>query len=231
MRLLTWNVRRGSYARKALLLEQFSADVAVIPEISCPDFQSHQVVWVGKNPKQGMAVIAREPYQLRRLPEIPNTPKFIIPIEVSGPRSFVLLAVWTLGEKAAPYVEAAVKALDMYSPIFESLPVVMMGDFNSNAMWDKQHPSHLNHSALVKKLNALGITSAYHHNRSVNHGEEPKSECTFYLYGHENRAYHIDYCFIPTIWADQIDCVSIGNYSDWREHSDHRPLIVSLRDV
>lgn len=170
------------------------------------------------------------PDTLQRLPELPNVPKFVVPIAVNGPRSFVLFAVWTLGEKPLPYVEAASTAIDMYASSFATSQVVMMGDFNSNAIWNKDHPSSLNHAAMVTRLDRHRLVSAYHHNRGLEHGCEPKHDHTFYLYGHEDKSYHIDYCFLPQTWVAEIEQVVIGNYPDWREHSDHRPLLVSLRD-
>lgn len=106
----------------------------------------------------------------------------------------------------------------------------MLGDFNSNAIWNKEHPVGLNHAAMVERLRQLGLVSAYHQHRGIDHGTEPKSEHTFNLYGHEDKSYHIDYCFLPRAWADEIDQVTVGDYADWHKHSDHRPLLISLRD-
>jgi endonuclease/exonuclease/phosphatase family metal-dependent hydrolase len=230
MRLVTWNARRGAFDRKASLLDHLRADIAVVPEIAAPANESPQRLWFGDNRKQGLAVLAREPYCLRRLPELPDAPKYVVPIAVEGPRAFTLFAVWTLGKQAKPYVEAAALAIDMYEPAFASSPVVMMGDFNSNSIWNKHHPPTLNHAAMVGRLERLGLVSAYHYHRRLEHGAEPKLDHTFYLYGHEDKSYHIDYCFLPRSWAKEIDQVSIGNFNDWQAHSDHRPLIVSLRD-
>lgn len=173
---------------------------------------------------------AKEPYKLRRLPELPNVPKYVIPISVEGPRSFVLFAVWTLGEQPMRYVRAASTAIDMYSSVFAASPVVLLGDFNSNAIWNKHHPVALNHEAMVERLTRLGLVSAYHHHRGVQHGIEPKADHTFHLYGHEDKSYHIDYCFVPNTWVDEVEQVAIGTYADWQAHSDHRPLLVALRD-
>lgn len=231
MRLLTWNARRGAFTRKTPLLERFSADVVVIPEIAAPSVESDQVLWFGENRKQGLAVVARWPYKLTKLPEWPNSPKYVVPIRVEGPRSFTLFAVWTLGQKEMPYVEAACTAIDLYAGTFASSPVVMMGDFNSNAIWDKQHRSTLNHTAMVERLETYGLVSAYHHHRRIRHGLEPKVDHTFYLYGHEDKSYHIDYCFLPKAWAAEVEEVAIGNYPDWSDHSDHRPLLVTMRSA
>lgn len=230
MRLVTWNARRGSFARKSGLIEHLEADVAVIQEIAAPESESAQTIWFGNNPKQGMAVITKGQYTLQRLRELPGVPNFVVPVAVKGPRSFVLFAVWTMGKQPMRYVEAAATAIDMYADSFAASPVVMMGDFNSNAIWDKSHPADLNHTAMVARLERHGLVSAYHLSRGIAHGLEPKPEHTFHLYGHEDKSYHIDYCFLPKGWGADIEHVVIGNYVDWRANSDHRPLIVTVRD-
>jgi len=228
MRLVTWNARKGKFAAKIPILEALNFDLAVIPEIAAPLEALPGVLWLGEDPNYGLAIVARAPYMLERLPELPDVPKYIIPIAVSGPRPFVLLAVWTLNEKPMPYVRAAATAIDRYAKLFAHGPVVMMGDFNSNAAWNNLHPADLNHEAMVRRLRDLGLVSAYHHHRKVEHGMEP--EPTFYLYGHEDKPYHIDYCFLPVTWAGQLSEVTVGGYADWRGISDHRPLIAAIRD-
>ena len=62
MRLVTWNARKGQFARKVPLLDSFCADVAVVQEIARPPAESPQTLWIGDNPNQGVAVVARKPY-------------------------------------------------------------------------------------------------------------------------------------------------------------------------
>lgn len=124
-------------------------------------------------------------------------PKYFIPIEVKGARPFTLLAVWTLGGQPMPYVQAASTAIDMYAEIFAGFPVVLLGDFDSNAIWNKEHRKALNHDAMVERLRRHSIVSPYHQHRGIEHGVEPRPEHTFHLYGHEEKSYHIDYCSLP----------------------------------
>jgi endonuclease/exonuclease/phosphatase family metal-dependent hydrolase len=42
----------------------------------------------------------------------------------------------------------------------------------------------------------------------------------------KDKGYHIDYCFVPK--QSTIERVAIGNYDEWKDLSDHRPLIVDL---
>lgn len=228
MRLVTWNCCRGPYAKKGVLLDSLSPDVCVIQECGKPEVVSRQLLWFGENPRQGIAVAASGAYELRALPAIPEVPRYVIPVEVTGPSNFVLFAVWTLGKQSYPYVEAAVRAVDLYSGVIGNSPAVLMGDFNSNSIWDATHPKDHNHSALVARLRSLGLVSAYHHIRGETHGRE--SEATFYLHWKQARPYHIDYCFLPHEWARMISRVEIGSFEAWRAHSDHRPLLVDVAE-
>ena len=36
-----------------------------------------------------------------------------------------------------PYIRAVATTIDMYPEIFDQGPVVMLGDFNANTIWDK----------------------------------------------------------------------------------------------
>ena len=126
------------------------------------------------------------------------------------------------------YIRAVATAIEMYPDIFDQGPVVMMGDFNANLIWDKTHPKHLNHSSVVERLANRGIVSAYHHVRGEPQGKE--SEATFYLHHDASKPFHIDYCFLPKAWAEQISLVEVGKFHKWEGHSDHRTLLVEITD-
>jgi hypothetical protein len=224
MRLITWNACKGGFDLKVPLLDSLRPDIAVIQEIAAPAVQTDQVLWFGDNPKIGMAVVANGAYTLRKLDELPDMPKYVIPIAVDGPVPFVLFAVWTLGGQEMKYVRALSTAIDRYAASFEGKDVVVMGDFNSNAIWDKDHPATLNHSSMVARLAQKKLVSAYHLHRKEAHGKE--STPTFFHLWNEAKPFHIDYCFLPRAWADRIASVDIAGFAEWKSHSDHRPLVV-----
>ena len=229
MRLVTWNAGRGQFSKKAPWIEHLQADVAVIQEIARPRTAQAGVCWFGVNPNQGVAVLARPPYTVTPLPENPIAPKYFVPFQIQGPTAFTLFAVWTLGDQDLKYVRAVTASVELYDEIFKSGPVVLMGDFNSNAIWDRDHPNHLNHSAMVTKLSQRGIESAYHRSRGVLHGEE--REHTFYLQRKQEKHYHIDYCFVPVTWLESLKHVDVGSHAAWCKASDHTPLLVELRPL
>ena len=228
MRLVTWNCCRRSYERKAPLLDSLAADIAVIQECAKPIAESDTCLWFGDNPRQGIAVQSSSRYRLRALPRNDDVPKFVFPVQVTGPECFSLLAVWSKGKQPFRYVMGVVKAVEAYRHLFEASPTVLIGDLNSNAIWDTWHPPHLNHTALVTSLSNHGLVSSYHHFFSEPHGAETRPTC--YLLWKEGRPYHIDYCFVPRTWANRIRRIEVGSYVAWKQHSDHRPLLVELED-
>ena len=226
MRIVTWNACRGQFDRKASFLSHLSADIAVIQEIAKPKQPLANVLWFGDNPNQGVAIVAQAGYRISSIQPISDCPRYVIPVQVTGPTSFVLLAVCTMNEKPYPYVRAACRAIDVYERLFHSGDIVMAGDFNSNAIWNRDHPADLNHSAMVARLKRLGLVSAYHAHSGENHGEE--SRHTFYYHWKRDRKFHIDYCFIPEKWLPALQDVDIGSFAAWQKCSDHRPLLVTL---
>ena len=228
MRLVTWNCCRGAYSTKVPLLDPLTADVAVVQECAKPDVESETCLWFGDNPRQGIAVKTSNSYRVRALPRSVYVPKFVFPVQVLGPNNFTLIAVWSKGGQKYRYVMGVVKAVQTYRAFFESSPTILIGDLNSNAIWDTSHPPGLNHSALISLLSELGLVSSYHYFYGEAQGLETRPTC--YLLWNKDRPYHIDYCFVPTSWASRIERVDIGSYDEWKQHSDHRPLLVDVSD-
>src|SRR5208337_3455473 len=140
-------------------------------------------------------------------------PKFIVPIAVVGPVNFTLFAVWSKSKQRHPYIEGVVKAVEMYSDLLNAPPSVLMGDLNSNAIWDHTHSVDMNHSALVKMLASFGLVSAYHSFFAEEHGRE--SRHTYHFHWKEDHPFHIDYCFIPSAWTQHLQNVDIRGFHEW----------------
>jgi len=226
MRLATWNCCRGPLEKKAGLLDAFGADITVLQECARPQAESDSLLWFGDNPRQGLAVVARGDYRLKRVRRARSVPKYVVPVEVTGPRSFLLFAVWTKTGQEHCYVEAAVRAVFLYRKLMASRPSVFIGDVNSNVLWDQQHHEDWNHTALVKQLEALGLVSAYHAYFEEAHGQETRP--TYYFQWKEAKSFHLDYCFIPKAWLPGLRSVAVEPYEPWKSHSDHRPVIVDV---
>lgn len=216
MRFVTWNCNGGPVSKKLPAANELQADILVIQE--CPEHG----LWFGDSPKRGLSVVAAAGIELLPLTPPAVLPRYVVPIQVTAPEPFLLIAIWAMGDKGDKYVRGLVRALNLCSELIAAQSTVILGDYNSNTFWDRKYPNDHNHSALVRNLGEMGLTSAYHEHLGVAHGSEP--DPTFYLYRHEHRPYHLDYCFVPKTW--KIESATVGPYRDWRHLSDHMPLIV-----
>ena len=123
------------------------------------------------------------------------------------------------------YTEQVRKAIGYYDQQMTNQQTILIGDFNSNAIWDRKYKSG-NHSNVVKMLEEKRIYSAYHLHHRQTQGEEMHP--TLYMYRHNDKPYHIDYCFVSQDFAGKIQSVEIGDFDYWTQYSDHVPLIVTF---
>jgi Endonuclease/Exonuclease/phosphatase family len=229
MILVTWNCHRGPFEKKVPLLSALNPDLAVIQECARPVEESNSCLWFGDNPKQSIAIVSKPPYILSRIPALEDVPKYAIPVAVGGPLPFTILAVWSKARQLHNYVAAVVRAIHMYRELIEAGPTVVIGDLNSNRIWDKRRPPDRNHSALVATLEGMNIISAYHTFYDEPQGSETRA--TYYFRWNKTRPYHIDYCFIPSAWRVNLTRVEVASYEGWELASDHRPLVVELEKL
>ncbi|HET6762158.1 MAG TPA: endonuclease/exonuclease/phosphatase family protein [Longimicrobiaceae bacterium] len=227
MRLVTWNCCKGRYEKKAPRAMALAPDVMVVQECARPREDAEGCGWTGENPNQGMAVVTSGGFSAVALPPLEDVPAYHLPYQVRGPVDFLLLSVWAQKNKVYPYVRGVYRAMERYADAIRAQPTVVMGDFNSNTIWDHQHRRSRSHSDLVALLGEMGLVSAYH----VHHAEVQGAESRPTYYHTWNRAtgFHIDYCFIPREWTPHVVDVQVGGYEDWADASDHRPLIVDVR--
>jgi endonuclease/exonuclease/phosphatase family metal-dependent hydrolase len=226
VRLIAWNCCSGPLERKLAALEALEPDIAVIPE--CPRLPAsrHATFWVGANRHKGLGVFAKPPWRIRPATRRSDLPRYVAPLRVTGPETFTLWAVWACHNGADRYVRGMHRAVDQCRRLFRRAPTVMLGDFNSNSIWDHENPPDRCHGALVEKLSGLGLISSYHAYYGETQGAETRP--TFFEYRHQGRPYHIDYCFIPTSWTERISAVTLGAHAEWARRSDHMPLVVEL---
>lgn len=93
-----------------------------------------QDFWYGFNPKIGIAVLTKNGLKVELGPVDESVLWSIVPLKISGRRLLHLLAVWTRAEEN--YIHGLDKALDVYGEFLKAAPSIVLGDFNSNAIWD-----------------------------------------------------------------------------------------------
>lgn len=226
LRIAAWNCCAGPLATKLAAARRLRADILVLPEAPRVP-ESAQAAWIGDNPRKGLAVLARPPWRVQRV-TVPRVtlPRYFLPVLIRGPETFMLWGVWAHAFGADRYVRATHRALDeCHAHVAREQPL-LLGDFNSHSRWDHEHPPDRSHSALVRRLAALGYVSAYHHCRRRAHGRE--GHATFYEYRHRDRPYHLDYAFVPAGMVPRLRRVRVGQHRTWTRWSDHMPLVLEL---
>lgn len=225
-----------AFRKKASIISAFSADILVVPECESPEKllfdlytpKAKQILWFGENPNKGLGVFSYSDFAFKLL-DIHNPGlKTIVPLEVSNKKiSFILFAIWANNpaDKGFQYVGQIWKALEYYKTLLNNKKIILVGDFNSNTIWDKPKREG-NHSTIVKHLKELNIHSCYHHHFNAEQGKEKHH--TLFMYRKRDKGYHIDYCFASKFFSDRLKSVVVGKHKDWNKYSDHTPLIIDF---
>jgi exonuclease III len=235
MKIIAWNCNMA-FRKKAEYILAHKPDIIVVPECENPDkliFKDDtlipkEIIWHGTNKNKGLGVLSYSDYKLKLLDcHNPNF-KNILPIAVTkGDFNFILFAIWANNpdDKDGQYVTQIWKAIHYYEKIITTKQTILIGDFNSNTIWDKPRREG-NHSTLVEKLASKKIISTYHNFHKQTQGKE--EHATLFLYRHQNKPYHLDYCFASNDFIEKLENVEIGSFDDWMQHSDHCPIIVEF---
>lgn len=236
MRIITWNCNMA-FRKKADYVLTFDPDIVVVPECECIDKlkfpagtkKPTSILWFGRNLNKGLGIFSYGTTKLRLLKTHNPELKLIIPISVKNAQyQFTLYAIWAFNpdDPDGTYVEQVWKAIHHYETHLQRKSTMLIGDFNSNTIWDKEHKES-SHSHVVKFLEDRKIYSSYHlHHKQVQGKEEHP---TLYMYRHKDTPYHIDYCFLSNDLAANLHSVEVGDFARWTQYSDHVPVIVTLK--
>jgi len=248
MKIVTWNCN-GAFRKKLSQIDSVGADLLIIQECENPELSTKQYrswagedyLWVGTNKNKGLGVFPKKGSTISSLnwagefkieglmaahsslTWATSDLKLFLPFKFNDEYTF--LAVWTKGSdtEAFGYVGQFWKYLQIHRDDLKSPRTIILGDFNSNSIWDKPD-RWWSHSGVVDELAAIGIHSVYHYVYGESQGEE--SRPTFYHQKNINKPYHIDYVFSSSDLIDSMG-LQVGAAVDWLSISDHVPLILS----
>lgn len=235
MKIIAWNCNMA-FRKKAEFILSHNPDIVVISE--CENIEKLKfaeetklptdIIWYGTNPNKGLGVFSYSDYRFELLDcHNPNL-KNILPIAVTGGKvDFILFAIWANNpeDKEGQYVTQVWKAINYYDNLITENKTILIGDFNSNTIWDKPRREG-NHTTVVNKLESKKIFSTYHKYYNQLQGKEQHP--TLYMYRNVCKPYHIDYCFASNDFMEILDSVEVGTYKDWTKYSDHKPLIINF---
>lgn len=222
MKIVSWNCN-GKFRDKFKQITACHADIYVIQECENPDLCSSKAYlefsknsfWLGVNKNRGIGIFAKDTIYMEKLNWNSNGLKYFLPVRIN--HQLDILGVWA----CKPYIEEYYVYQNMNIDKY-GLNTMIIGDFNSNKIWDKGHGTR-NHSAVVNQLRQIGLESVYHYAYSEAQGEETQK--TFYLYRHIDKGFHIDHCFANVSYVKHY---SILSDQTWLNYSDHLPLVLEL---
>ena len=236
LRVIGWNCNMA-YRLKALHVLEAKPDLLIVSECECPEKQDFapqvrepsQRLWLGDNPNKGLGIFSYSDFTLKLHELYDPSIKYVAPIEVDKKSErFTLLAVWAMNDIAIPerrYIGRVWQAINSYKSLLND-PVLIVGDFNWNKIWDKSPGLGGNLSQTIEFLAKRGIVSLYHSFMQETFGEE--SFPTLYLHKKRFRPYHVDYIFASQSFLNRLHYIEVGTYEDWIAFSDHMPMTVGF---
>jgi len=248
MKIVTWNCN-GALRKKLKEVDSLFADILIIQECENPAESTKEYlnwaknyIWFGKTKNKGIGIFPKKDHKINKLDwdgkfQIPglnsksqslswstNDLEFFIPFTINS--QFTVLAVWTKGNDSQifGYMGQFWKYLQIHNKDLNNNNTIIIGDFNSNAIWDKED-RWWSHSDVVEELYMFGFESVYHKQKNEKHGQETTP--TFYLQRNPNKPYHIDYAFCSSDLLG-LSNFEIGIKDEWLLVSDHMPLSLHI---
>lgn len=233
MRIITWNCNMA-FRKKFDKIIQLNPDLLILQE--CENDEKlkealkgedyNQILWLGNNPHKGVGAISFNSVEISFKSDYNPEFEYIIPLHVKTKNKEInLLSIWAMPhktERSKSYVGQIWGAINYYAESFNE-PSILIGDFNSNAIWDKKYRIG-NHSNVVEFLKEKEITSLYHKIFKVEHGHE--SDPTLFLLKNKEKPYHLDYFFASEKLISNKTSLRVGAFDDWIKLSDHMPIII-----
>ena len=248
MRIITWNCN-GALRNKISQIDSFNADILIIQECDDPahstsDYRkwAGDYLWVGSSKNKGLGVFSKKGNIIKELdwhgtfkidclksksPSLKwsaSDLKLFLPFNIND--KFNLLGVWTKGSDAEvfSYIGQLWKYLQIHRKELSKENTMIIGDLNSNSIWDKPD-RWWSHSSVVNEMKDIGLESLYHYHNNEIQGNE--SVPTFFLHRKANKPYHIDYVFCSKNVLNTSK-LFIGDYVNWIDISDHMPLCLDI---
>lgn len=106
-------------------------------------------------------------------------------------------------------------------------PSIIIGDFNSNAIWNPQH-AKASHNDTTAYLLEYQIESLYHWRTGEEPGYEQKN--TYSFWKRLDRCFHIDYCCASQSLIPQCSNFNLPDLADWLDKSDHVPIVIDFNE-
>jgi len=232
MKIVSWNCNGKFREKWQILFDTFpEADVYIVDECEDPAFYADAAfkklfvngfhVGTPDYFMKGIGVFSPKGHHLQR-----QKCKYVNPLMMLGYAPFKVnhqrvLAVWPHGK----YVEEMLDFLVLNEALITK-ELVIIGDTNSNSLFNRQHPKSKNHDVMVSWLRQKGLVDAYHYQTSEEEGKETVP--TFYQWRRENQPFHLDRAFVSPQLLRSFEVIPQEEHSHWLRYSDHIPIVLEI---
>ncbi len=237
MKLISWNCN-GAFRNKKYLFDEYEHDILVIQECEDPsklkeyESSNNNYLWIGNNKNKGLGIFCKNNISLKRLEWSDINTKYkneqlesFLPCLINDEIIIIGVKKKKANSEVFGYIGQFWKYLQLHKDKLIDKKVIIVGDFNSNAIWDKWD-RWWNHTNVVDELHEIGIKSLYHIINKEEQGKETKP--TFYLQRKLEKPYHIDYIFLSNNLIDDFVEIEIGAIEKWLNYSDHLPIFSNM---
>lgn len=248
MRIITWNCN-GALRRKLAEADSLQADILVIQECEDPAHSTQayrnwagDYLWIGESKNKGIGIFPRHGHKVEQLSWTGeytiqgftiSSPaqswrtdelKLFLPFIIN--QQITVLAVWTKASNGGTfsYTGQLWKYLQIHRNDLRKPGTIIIGDFNSNVIWDRPD-RWWNHTDVLAELDQMGLRSQYHHFFNEKPGQETRP--TFFMHRNLLKPYHIDYAFTSSDLTDR-STILIATEKNWLSVSDHVPLVLDI---
>lgn len=226
LRIITWNCRSGSVAKRLSELADYDPHIVFLQECRpIEDEPWNEVVCRSAvNGSKGIALaVSAESCRCVARGLIPGSGLAALAAQVLAPVPFTALGIWARGPD---YVQDVILTLRAHADLLRAGPALVLGDLNTGSRLGR-HPSPTrHHERLLDLCSELDLVSAYHAFHRVDAGGE--SHATYFHQFKRSMPWHIDFCFVPRSWTPHLVRVTVIDGRKWAARSDHRPLLVEL---
>ena len=236
MRIVTWNCN-GAFRKKysRLKIDDKYPDILVIQECENPKVVKYPLefeheykykLWVGGNKNKGLGIFSK--IEIIENNWDSENLKYFISCNIDN--KFNLLGIWShqADSPTFKYIGQIWKYIRLHKNNISSKDIMLIGDFNSNKIWDVWD-RWWNHSDVVDKLNKMNILSFYHKYYEQEQGEELTP--TYFHWKKLEKEFHIDYVFGSEKIYKNLQNMEIGQYDNWIDVSDHMPMILNMNFI
>lgn len=236
IRFVAWNCC-GGFNKDVFQLRQLGCHIAVLAEVPMnpppPTFEDSAIDWHwdGRDSK-GLA-LAGFGTTLSPIATPPDSGRYSLAADT--PHGFGVLGIWSCppADKSTTYGHHVVSSINSRADWLANTPSIVAGDFNLAPFGIEDSKTGVLQE-IFTRMTDLGYVSIYHHRTGEPYGSETAN--TYFHYRHEDKGFHIDYCFVHRDLLPRVANFDVGLYEQYvrstdtaKGASDHVPLILDIR--